>query len=118
YRQALVGVYARLAATAHALAGYAPPRPPGVTGEPYATPAALRDQLDTIGASLATHGGAPLAARRLDPLIRAVDVFGFHLAQLDLRQNSDVHEAVVTELFARARVTAEYSPLAEDSRVA
>ena len=29
---------------------------------------------------------------------RAVDVFGFHLAALDLRQNSDVHEAVVGEL--------------------
>ena len=117
YRQALVGVYARLAATAHALAGYAPPRPPGVPGEPYATPAAFRADLDTIAASLATHGGAPLAARRLDPLIRAVDVFGFHLAQLDLRQNSDVHEAVVGELLARADVVADYAAQDEDARV-
>ena len=45
--------------------------------------------------SLAGHGATLLAAGRLDPLIRAVEVFGFHLAVLDLRQNADVHEAVV-----------------------
>ncbi len=71
-----------------------------------------------IARSLATHGAAPLAARRLDPLRRAVDVFGFHLAALDLRQNSDVHEAVVAELLARARVAADYAALDEAARVA
>jgi phosphoenolpyruvate carboxylase len=44
-------------------------------------------------------------------------VFGFHLAVLDLRQNSDVHEAVVAELLARAGVTADYSALGESERV-
>ena len=117
YRQALVGIYARLAATARELAGYVPPRHPSVAGEPYPTPAAFRADLATIAASLATHGGTPLAARRLDPLIRAVDVFGFHLAQLDLRQNSDVHEAVVGELLARADVVADYVVQDEASRV-
>ena len=47
YRQALIGIYARLAATARALAGYVPPRPPHAsTGAPYATPAELRADLD------------------------------------------------------------------------
>ena len=36
------------------------------------------------------------------PLMRAVQVFGFHLATVDLRQSSDKHEAVVAELFAKA----------------
>ncbi len=118
YRQALVGVYGRLAATARALAGYTPPRPASVIGEPYGTPAAFRADLDTIAASLETHGAAPLAAGRLDPLRRAVDVFGFHLAVLDLRQNSDVHEAVVGELLSCAGVAADYAAQDEAARVA
>src|SRR5438094_3080402 len=105
YRNALIGIYARLAATSNTLAGYVPPRAPSVVAEPYATAAEFRADLDTIAVSLATHGATPLAARRLDPLRRATDVFGFHLAVLDLRQHSDVHEQVIDELLSRARVT-------------
>jgi phosphoenolpyruvate carboxylase len=118
YRNALVGIYARLAATGRLLSGYRAPRPPGVAAAPYATPAAFRADLDTIAASLATHGASPLAAGRLDPLRRAVDVFGFHLAALDMRQNSDVHEAVIAELLARAGVAADYVTLDEAGRIA
>ena len=46
-------------------------------------------------------------AKRLRPLIRAVQVFGFHLATVDLRQSSDKHEEVVAELLATARIKAE-----------
>jgi len=51
-------------------------------------------------------------------LIRSVEIFGFHLATLDLRQNSDVHERVVAELFRVARVTPDYLALDEGARVA
>jgi phosphoenolpyruvate carboxylase len=118
YRQALIGVYARLAATARELAGYVPPRAPHVVLPAYATPVELRADLDAIAASLASHGAAALAEGRLRPLARALDVFGFHLAALDLRQNADVHEAVVAELLARAGVAADYARLSEDDRVA
>jgi phosphoenolpyruvate carboxylase len=47
-----------------------------------------------------------LVAQRLQPLIRAVDVFGFHLATVDLRQSSDKHEEVVAELLKPARMEA------------
>ena len=117
YRQALAGIYARLAATAAALAGYVPPRPPHAALAPYATVAEFGADLDTIAASLAAHGSRRLADGRLRQLRRAVDVFGFHLATLDLRQNSDVHEAVVAELFARAGVHRDYAALAERERV-
>ena len=117
YRNALIGIYARLAATSNTLAGYVPPRAPSVVAEPYATAAEFRADLDTIAVSLATHGATPLAARRLDPLRRATDVFGFHLAVLDLRQHSDVHEQVIAELLSRARVTDDYTSLAEAERV-
>jgi phosphoenolpyruvate carboxylase len=117
YRNALVGIYARLAATARELAGYVPPRAPSVKSAPYGSAAEFRADLDTIAASLATHGASLLAAGRLDPLRTAVDVFGFHLAVLDLRQNSDVHEDVVRELLERAGVVADYRGLSETERV-
>jgi phosphoenolpyruvate carboxylase len=118
YRQALVGVYARVAATARALIGTVPARPAHGDMPPYATPAGLVADLATIAASLATHGAAPLVVGRLAPLIRAVEVFGFHLAVLDLRQNSDVHEVVVDELLAHAGVTVDYLTMPEAERVA
>ena len=117
YRQALVGIYARLAATAKVLADYEPPRPPHVALPPYTAPAQLAADLDTIAISLASHGSQRLADGRLRELRRAVGVFGFHLATLDLRQNSDVHEAVVAELLARAGVHADYAALSERDRV-
>ncbi|PSJ19912.1 phosphoenolpyruvate carboxylase, partial [Halomonas sp. ND22Bw] len=49
--------------------------------------------------------------------IRAVEGFGFHLATLDLRQNSAVHERVVAEMLAKAGVCDDYAALGEDARV-
>jgi phosphoenolpyruvate carboxylase len=118
YRQALVGIYARLAATAMALTGYAPRRPPHAEMPPYATPTELIADLDLIAASLASHGSQRLAEGRLRLLRRSVEVFGFHLATLDLRQNSDVHESVVAELLTRAGVHPDYVAIPEDERVA
>ena len=117
YRQALVGVYARLAASATALTGYVPARAPQTTMPRYDTPQELIADLDVIEASLAAHGSQRLAEGRLRPLRRAVEVFGFHLATLDLRQNSDVHEEIVAELLARAGAHADYAALAEQERV-
>ncbi len=118
YRQALVGIYARLAATARNLTTLVRVRAAQVDALPYASAGEFRADLDTIAASLARHGAQALAARRLDPLRRAVDVFGFQLAALDLRQNSDVHEAVVAELLAHARAADDYDALDENARVA
>jgi phosphoenolpyruvate carboxylase len=113
YRQALTGMYARLAATARTLAGHAPARPPAEDAPPYATPAELGADLDVIAASLEGHGAGALADLHVLPLRRAVQVFGFHLATVDLRQNSDVHEAVVAELLRGAGVAANYAALTE-----
>ncbi len=117
YRRALVGIYARLAATARALCGYLPPREPHAAGESYVSGAELRAALDVITRSLAAHGSAALAERRLRPLTRAIEVFGFHLASLDLRQNSGVHEQVVAELLRLAGVHGGHAGLAESERI-
>ncbi len=100
YRRAITGIYSRLAATAQAI-GLQPrlPRPPVAQSEPYASPEALLADLDILVRSLNPNAPASLARGRLRHLRRAVDIFGFHLAGLDLRQNSDVHERTVAELF-------------------
>ncbi len=118
YRQAITGVYARIAATSLALTGRTPTRLPHAPLAPYASPQAFIDDLAIIRASLATHCADLLASQRLTPLIRAVETFGFHLASLDTRQNADVHEVVIGELLSRAGVTDRYADLAEDERVA
>ncbi|WP_312487382.1 phosphoenolpyruvate carboxylase [Sphingomonas sp.] len=119
YRRALSGIYARLAATHATLTGKTPPRPGRLTGEPYADPKGLRSDLVAIARALAARGDGALASGgALGRLIRAVETFGFHLATLDLRQNSAVHERVVAELLKVAGVEADYLALDEEARVA
>ena len=118
YRRALIGVYARLAATAQSLGGLRAPRPPEVDAPAYASPAEFRADLDVIAASLAHGNTRSLADGRIARLRQSVAAFGFHLATVDIRQNSDVHEASVAELLARADVHPDYLALGEDDRVA
>ena len=121
YRRALSGIYARLAATHLALTGKPAPRPGSLKGERYADPAALRHDLVVLARALAgpEAEGAPLAGGgALGRLIRAVETFGFHLATLDLRQNSAVHEGVVAELLKAAGVEDDYAALDEGARIA
>jgi phosphoenolpyruvate carboxylase len=117
YRRALVGMYARLAATAWALDRVEPPHPPVGEAPAYASPADFEADLAIIDRSLTENGSAALARGRLRALRRAVDVFGFHLASLDLRQNSDVHERVVAELIDAAGLGVDYRALDEAGRV-
>jgi len=116
YRRALTGMYARLAATLQHLTGREAARHAIAPQDPYTSANELLADLRTIEASLLAHHGAPLARGRLTPLIRAVQVFGFHLATVDLRQSSDQHEAVVAELLATARIEPDYSALPEDAK--
>ena len=118
YRKALIGIYARLAATLKAITGTDALRHAVAPSAAYAGPEAFLADLKVLAGSLASHHGAALAAERLTPLMRAVEVFGFHLATVDLRQNSDRHEAAVAELLAMARVTPDYSSLDEADRQA
>ena len=116
YRRALIGIYARTAATLHALTGTEALRHAVAPQDPYAAPEELLADLGLIEASLHSHHAGALVAPRLAPLQRAVQVFGFHLATLDLRQSSDKHEAVLAELLRVARLHADYSSLSEAER--
>jgi phosphoenolpyruvate carboxylase len=116
YRRALIGVYARLAATLEELTGTEALRHAVAPQNPYAGAGELLADLRVVEASLESHHAGALVAPRLKPLIRAVQVFGFHLATVDLRQTSDKHEAVVAELMRVSRVEADYSALPEAAR--
>ncbi|OYD55874.1 phosphoenolpyruvate carboxylase [Thauera propionica] len=118
YRRAVSGLYARLAATYRALLGHEPARHAVARAEPYADAAALSEDLDTLHRSLVANGSAALSRGRLRQLRRAVKVFGFHLAPIDLRQNSDVHERVVAELLEIARPGTDYRAQDEAGRCA
>jgi phosphoenolpyruvate carboxylase len=116
YRQALTGIYARTAKTLTALTGEAPARTPAINAEAYTAPSELKADLEIVQRSLEDSQGPAFGAGPLPDLIRAVDVFGFHLATLDLRQNSSVHGRVVAELLKSAGVAADYDKLPEDER--
>ena len=116
YRRALTGMYARLAATLKALTGGDAARHAVAPQSPYPSAAEFLADLRVIEQSLRSHHGAALAVQRLHPLARAVEVFGFHLATIDLRQSSDQHERVVAELFAQARIEPDYTGLGESAK--
>jgi phosphoenolpyruvate carboxylase len=118
YRRALAGIYARLAASYVRLTGEAPPRPPAGAAPPYDAPAELAAELQVVRDSLLAQHGPAFEHGPLPDLIRAVDVFGFHLATLDLRQNSAVHARVIAELVKVAGVCADYEALDEAARCA
>jgi phosphoenolpyruvate carboxylase len=115
YRQAVVGIYARLVATARGLGQVVLPRHAVTQAQPYAAAAELRADLDVLYRSLFANGSALIARGRLRALRRAVEVFGFHLASVDLRQNSQVHERTLAELF-KSGAGADYAQMPEQAR--
>jgi len=118
YRRALIGIYARLAATARELGVGHILRKEVAEAPPYLDAGLFAADLEVIADSLRANHGGMLVEPRLAGLKRAARIFGFHLASLDMRQSSDVHERVLTELFARAGAETDYSALDEAQKVA
>ncbi|TQF27751.1 phosphoenolpyruvate carboxylase [Bradyrhizobium sp. UNPF46] len=116
YRLAVSGIYARLTATAEKLRVEITRRPVG-KGEPYGSVKELQADLDVLHRSLISNNARVIARGRLRLLRRAVDCFGFHLARLDIRQNSAVHERTIAELMDAANPGMSYLALGEDARI-
>ena len=117
YRRAITGMYARLAATATRFGHEDVARHAVGEAPAYANVEEFAGDLSVLHRSLVSNGSGALARGRLRRLRRAADVFGFHLASLDLRQNSDVHQRVVDELFEKATPGTAYGTLSEEQRV-
>jgi phosphoenolpyruvate carboxylase len=82
----------------------------------YASPTEFSADLKIISDSLYQNRSALVARGRIRTLIRAADVFGFHLASLDMRQHSGVHEQVISDLFARGVSKKGYDNLGEQEK--
>src|SRR5262249_26014564 len=89
YRRAISRIYRRLAAMAKAMVQLEAAPTPIAEAEAYVDAAAFLADLNVLNDAL-MDGSAEVARGRLRHLRRAVDIFGFHLAVLDTRQNSDV----------------------------
>ncbi|NYT62557.1 phosphoenolpyruvate carboxylase [Alcaligenaceae bacterium] len=123
YRRAFIHLYARMAATSRRLTGRQLALRTTYDAPPYPNPQSFQHDLQIIADSLSHHHGSLIAQLRLSGLLQAVSIFGFHLATVDLRQSSDVHERVLTELFKTAEVRhndkiVNYGALSEDERIA
>jgi phosphoenolpyruvate carboxylase len=117
YRLAVSGIYARLTATAARLDVETTRAPVGEAAA-YADVAEFKTDLDILYRSLISNNARVIARGRLRTLRRAVDCFGFHLASLDIRQNSAVHERTVAELIDAAMPGMSYQALNEEARIA
>lgn len=92
-------------------------------GEPqpyhYDTPAPLLQQLLDLQQSLEVIHAHQIARQWVQPIVRQVQIFGFHLAQIDIRQNSFMHDQAVSQLLELAGYTDhDFTHWDEDKRVA
>jgi len=89
-----------------------------VQGEFYRSPEGLIKDLTIIRDSLIENKGERIARQEIDPFLRQVEVFGFHLAKLDIRQHSEVHRQAIAELLEKAGVVSGgYLVLPEGEKV-
>jgi phosphoenolpyruvate carboxylase len=121
YRLAVTAVLARLSKNYQQLTGaeVSPANDKILSSAylPYSGAEEFLADLNVIAGSLIKNNGESLVYPRLGKLIKAVETFGFHLATIDLRQSSDVHEAVLRELFLSAGFSFDYSELTESEKV-
>lgn len=82
----------------------------------YNDPQEFKADLETIKASLDEDHDQAVTHSFFTEILEAIDVFGFHLATIDMRQDSSVNEACVAELLKSAGICDDYSDLSEDER--
>jgi phosphoenolpyruvate carboxylase len=118
YRRAVAAIRGRVAANLRAIDDQHPIRSRDDFMPPYRNADEFRRDLHIIDQSLKLHGARLVTRGRLRALRRAASCFGFHLATVDLRQNSDVHERTIAELLEAVAPGTNYTSRSEDERVA
>lgn len=83
----------------------------------YETPQQFIEDLHVLDRSLRHHYADYVADRKIKKLIRQVELFGFHLASLDIRQHSKEHELAMTEILAKMKIVDDYSALDEKAKI-
>lgn len=87
-----------------------------VRGAAYGTEQDLEADVQMIADSIAEHRGERIVTRFLDDWLSQIRTFGLHFAALDVRQDSQVHADVLTELFRQGGITEDYNSLDEAGR--
>lgn len=87
------------------------------TSQKYNSPDEFINDLHIIDASLRSHFADYVADKYIKKLIRQVELFGFHLAALDIRQHSKEHESAMTEILAKMGITSDYNKLSEEEKI-
>ena len=82
----------------------------------YASAQEFKEDLEKIKDSLLENKSEYLISGEFAELLEAIDVFGFYLASIDMRQDSSVHEACVAELLKSAGINDHYSDLSEEEK--
>ena len=109
YRRRFGAIAERLRRTRHHLTG-----DPGPTGGRYDGPAELLDDLAVIQRALVADGLARVATGSVQDFRWQVETFGFHLAELEVRQHAAVHRAAAAAL---AAASAQGIPTRPDAEV-
>ena len=117
YRRAVHGIRGRVAATAVNFFDESIIEGDWSEFTPYDSAEELLEELSIIDDSLRSSHDDLIADHRLRDLMDSVEVFGFHLYSIDLRQNSDSQEEILTELFSAAGVVDNYAGLKEADKV-
>ena len=85
----------------------------------YAKPSELSSDLVLLRESLEAVGANRLAKAEIDPLIMHLEIFGLHLAALDIRQNSEYHAKAASQMLAAAGIQdADYASWTGEQRLA
>ncbi|HFH0858424.1 TPA: phosphoenolpyruvate carboxylase, partial [Streptococcus pneumoniae] len=85
-------------------------------GTRYGTANDFYKDLIAIRDSLLENKGESLISGDFVELLQAVEIFGFYLASIDMRQDSSVYEACVAELLKSAGIHSRYSELSEEEK--
>lgn len=86
-------------------------------GKKYNNPQQFKEDLLIIERSLRNHYADYIADAYVQKLIRQAELFGFHLASLDVRQHSKEHEAAMTEILAKMSICSDYGALPEEQKI-
>jgi len=83
----------------------------------YRNPQEFIDDLQILDRSLRSHYADYVADEYITKLIRQAELFGFHVATLDIRQHSKEHELAMTEILAKMGIVEDYSALSEEHKI-
>ncbi|RXI96473.1 phosphoenolpyruvate carboxylase [Anaerobacillus alkaliphilus] len=89
----------------------------GQSEQGYKSPEEFSNDLRSIQASAEFHLPANNKLKTIRKLIRQVELFGFHLSTLDIRNHSGEHETAIAEILKAIKITENYGNLSEDEKV-